>query len=627
MIRGLTMNTTGSISAGARKLGILLFATFAIAVTLTALALSQVRLGGNLDQQNRVTSEFIADVLPPTLYLVEPMLQSTLIASDPEGIAEREQELGKLETGYHERLKFWRDSTLDPALRAQIDQRLVPLGQRFWKQVHDGLIPAGRTGDLVQINMAHDALEDIYAEHRKEIDAVVGAANAHNANLQQSSGAISTWSMWGLLVLALGLTAQMVWTQRLLRRHVLAPLGETAETMTRMADGDLEAGRTDLHRGDEIGAMTRAIEVFRASAARQVADAGAQRTVVDALSGALGELADGRLDSAIHQPFASDYEPLRQAFNTTVARLGELIRDVSTSARGVSNGASEILSASDDLASRNERQAGSVEETAAAMRQVTLSIADTAQKTAEVRETMRSTHSEVTAGGETVQRTVAAMSEIESSSREINQIISVIEGIAFQTNLLALNAGVEAARAGDAGKGFAVVANEVRALAQRSSDAAHEISALIGKSTGRVSEGVTLVAETGALLTRMVERIAGINEQIGEISVAAQQQATNLEQVNGSVSDMDRVTQQNAAMVEETTAAARSLAQEADRMAGLVARFSAAGGEPPRSERQRPAPVARMAAPRPAVAAPAPRFDGALALAPASAGDSDWAEF
>ena len=622
------MNTAGSISAGARKLGILLFATFAIAVTLTALALSQVRLGGNLDQQNRVTSDFVADVLPPALYLVEPMLQSTLIASDPEGIAEREQELGKLETAYHERLKFWRESALDPKLRNEIDQRLVPLGQRFWKQVHEQLIPAGRTGDPAQINVAHDALEDIYTEHRKAIDAVVLAANAHNADLQQSSGTISNWSMWGLLVLALGLSAQMVWTQRLLRRHVLAPLGETAETMTRMADGDLEAGRTDLHRGDEIGAMTRAIEVFRASAARQVADARAQHTVVEALSGALGELADGRLDSAIREPFASDYEPLRQAFNTTVERLGGLIRDVSTSAQGGSNGATEILSASDDLASRNERQAGSVEETAAAMRQVTLSIADTAQKTAEVRETMRSTHRDVTAGGETVQRTVTAMSEIESSSREINQIISVIEGIAFQTNLLALNAGVEAARAGDAGKGFAVVANEVRALAQRSSDAAHEISALIGTSTGRVSEGVALVAETGALLNRMVERIAAINEQIGDISVAAQQQASNLEQVNSSVSDMDRVTQQNAAMVEETTAAARSLAQEADRMAGLVARFSAGGGAVAASAAAPRALSVPRPAPRRQVAeAPAPRFEGSLALAAAPAGDADWAEF
>ena len=621
------MNTTGSISAGARKLGLMLFATFAIAVAVTALALGQIRLGGGMDQENRRTSDFIADVLPPTLYLVEPMLQASLIASDPEEIEDRAKDLAALETVYRQRVKYWHDSELDPALRGEVDQKLVAIGERFWKQVHEQLIPAGRTGDQNQINVAHDGLEDIYAEHRKVVDAVVAAANRHNAQLQETSGKVSTWSMWGLLVIALGLTAQMVWTQRLLRRHVLAPLGDTAETMTRMAAGDLEAGRTDLHRSDEIGAMTRAIEVFRGSAARQVEDARAQQAVVESLSGALGRLAQGRLDSAIHQSFAADYEPLRQAFNTTVGRLGELISDVSTSAQGVSNGASEILSASDDLANRNERQAGSVEETAAAMRQVTVSIAETAQKTAEVRETMGSTHREVTAGGETVQRTVAAMSEIETSSQEINQIISVIEGIAFQTNLLALNAGVEAARAGDAGKGFAVVANEVRALAQRSSDAAHEISALISKSTGRVSEGVALVAETGALLTRMVDRIAAINSQIGEITVAAQQQASNLEQVNSSVADMDRVTQQNAAMVEETTAAARSLAQEADRMAGLVAQFSSGHAAPAAPSARAPRPVAAPRAPR-AAPAPAPRFDGQLALAePVAGGDADWAEF
>ena len=616
-----------SISDAARKLGFLLIATFLLAAGLTAVALSQVRLGGGMDRQNRVTTEFIADVLPPALYLVEPMLQATWIASDPEEIAARKDELAREEAAYRQRLDYWSKADLDPALRDRVTRRLIPLGERFWQHIHGQLIPAGETGDPARINAAHDALEDIYAEHRKEIDAIVAAANAHSAALEQSSTSISDWSMWGLLAIALGLGGQLLWTLRLLRRHVLAPLGATADTMTRMAGGELEAGRTDQHRGDEIGAMTRAIEVFRASAARQVEGARAQREVVEALSGALGQLAAGRVDAVLDQRFAAEYEPLRQAYNTTVHRLGELIRDVSSSARGVSNGASEILSASDDLAARNERQAGSVEETAAAMRHVTSSIAATAEKTAEVRETMGATHREVSAGGETVQRTVAAMSEIESSSHEINQIISVIEGIAFQTNLLALNAGVEAARAGDSGKGFAVVANEVRALAQRSSDAAHEISALIGKSSSRVTEGVALVGETGALLTRMVERIAAINGQIGEIAATAQQQAASLEQVNSSVSDMDRVTQQNAAMVEQTTAAARSLAQEAERMAQLVSHFSAGDARDMYRAAPAAAPVSRVvatASPPPA----APRFAGQLALAaPAQAPDTDWAEF
>jgi methyl-accepting chemotaxis protein len=620
--KGLEM-VKGSINTASRNVSITLMATFAITIAITAWTLNHVRLGGSMDQDNRITSDFITDAVPPAIFLIEPMFQATWVAADPDLTADRRVDLAKQEKAYRERLHSWRKADLPPNIRDQFETKLVPVGDRFWKQVREQLLPAGETGDPARINVAHDALEDIFAEHRKQIDAMLVTARAHQAELHQSSTTFSSWSTWGLFAVALLLGTQLVWTMRLLRRHVLTPLGQTAETMTRMGAGELQAGRTEVHRNDEIGDMTRAIEVFRASALQKVEDAREQEAVVEALSTALGELAAGRLDAEIKTGFPDEYEQLRLAYNTTVAQLGNLIREVSTSARGVSGGASDILAASDDLASRNAAQAGTIEETAAAMRQVTQSVAETAERTAEVRETMDNTHREVTSGGETVQRTVAAMSEIESSSHEINQIISVIEGIAFQTNLLALNAGVEAARAGDAGKGFAVVATEVRALAQRSSDAAREISTRISTSTNRVSEGVLLVAETGELLTRMVDRITAINSQIGQIASAAQQQASNLAQVNVSMGDMDRVTQQNAAMVEQTTAAARSLAQESDQMAQLVSRFSAAGNvtsitAPPRAQARK---VGRE---RPAAA----RFDGQLALAaPADQPDADWSEF
>ena len=218
------------------------------------------------------------------------------------------------------------------------------------------------------------------------------------------------------------------------------------------------------------------------------------------------------------------------------------------------------------------------------------------------------------------------MSEIESSSREINEIIAVIEGIAFQTNLLALNAGVEAARAGEAGKGFAVVANEVRALAQRSSDAAREINALIKTSSVRVGEGVSLVNATGDMLNAVARRIGVINDNAAQISDSAETQARNLEQVSSAVSDMDRVTQQNAAMVEETTAAARSLAEEAERLARMVSQFDAGGSRgmaralPTRVPALPPVqPTARREAAIRAATA------GATALAMAE--PADWSEF
>jgi methyl-accepting chemotaxis protein len=220
------------------------------------------------------------------------------------------------------------------------------------------------------------------------------------------------------------------------------------------------------------------------------------------------------------------------------------------------------------------------------------------------------------------------MSEIEQSSGQISQIIGVIDEIAFQTNLLALNAGVEAARAGDAGRGFAVVAQEVRALAQRSAEAAREIKKLIASSSDQVKRGVRLVGETGGALSGIVIKVTEIDSLIAEIALSSQEQATGLAQVNTTVNQMDQVTQQNAAMVEQATAAAASLKSEAVELHRLVGQFhlddaksSSGWAEPARSGRHAPAPnpVARVQAKL--AASMRPSGGGAAALA------QEWEEF
>ncbi|HQT90322.1 MAG TPA: methyl-accepting chemotaxis protein, partial [Acidiphilium sp.] len=242
----------------------------------------------------------------------------------------------------------------------------------------------------------------------------------------------------------------------------------------------------------------------------------------------LKALAEKRIDYRIIKPFIEQYASLKADFNASVEALEETIRSIAENADGVTSGAGEIAQASDDLSRRTEQQAASLEETAAALDEITASVRKTAEGAKQAHEVVELAKTDASHSSNVVNETVAAMSGIESSSKQIDNIIGVIDEIAFQTNLLALNAGVEAARAGDAGRGFAVVATEVRALAQRSANAAKEIKTLISASGAQVTAGVRLVGETGAALGRTLEQVEQINRLVREIAASAQEQAIGL---------------------------------------------------------------------------------------------------
>ena len=250
---------------------------------------------------------------------------------------------------------------------------------------------------------------------------------------------------------------------------------------------------------------------------------------------------------------------------------------VAEAARNVDAGSAEIRQASDDLAGRTQMQAARLEESAAALSEVTVGLRSTAAGADATRDAITHTEEQTTEGREVVAGAIRAMGDIQRSSQEIGQIIGVIDGIACQTNLLALNAGVEAARAGDAGRGFAVVASEVRALDQRSADAAADIKRLIAASGQQVDNGVALVGRTGEVFDGITGHIADVSGQVARIAALSADQAAALEHVNTTVREMDFGTQQNAAMVEEANAAARSLAAEAKRLNSLVGSFTLSG--------------------------------------------------
>jgi methyl-accepting chemotaxis protein len=362
----------------------------------------------------------------------------------------------------------------------------------------------------------------------------------------------------------------------------------------------------------------------RHSEAQGRAAAAAQRDVVSALSLALEKLAGADLTHRIEMAFPAEYQKLKDDFAAALGAMRDTMRAITVEARSMRGHSSEIAQAVDELSRRTEQQAASLEETSASLDLITTTVKRTGAGVDEARRVVADASSDAEHSSAIVRQAIEAMSAIETSSKQIGHIISVIDDIALQTNLLALNAGVEAARAGDAGRGFAVVATEVRALAQRSAEAAKEIKNLIQASTQQVTHGVDLVGETGRSLDRIVAQVTQVNGIVATIAITAREQALSLQEVNTAIKHMDQVTQQNAAMVEESTAASHHLAEEAGKLERLVAQFRTGADDAPPSR----APAGRA----PSNKAPVPKMrtvatgHGAAARKP-SAEANDWEEF
>jgi methyl-accepting chemotaxis protein len=485
------------------------------------------------------------------------------------------------------------------ALRALTDMQTA---SRQWKsEIGDQIIrltPDPKTRDEALTIAMSPRSSDFQQKFR---DAQGTAFKILETNIQaldetQTAGQASMFRallLGGVISLILGLGLAAVLTG-----NIAAPLAMLTAQVNRLAGGDMSVSFTGLGRADGIGQIAGACETFKtkmierqhleltAAAQRQdaederaafevarAAEAAELQEAMELFTKALSGLAGGDLLTELETEMRGPAEDLRRIFNNAVADLRETMSAIVQSSHAVESGSREITAQADDMSRRTEQQAANLEQTAAALEEITESVKHTAAGAEGARTSIVAATASAEKGGAVVAQAISAMGAIETSSGQIGQIIGVIDEIAFQTNLLALNAGVEAARAGDAGRGFAVVASEVRALAQRSAEAAKEIKILISASAAQVTQGVKLVHETGSALHLIVKEVADIREAVTAIAAGANEQATGLQEINKAVGQMDQITQQNAAMVEESAASSHTLANEADKLNAHVARF------------------------------------------------------
>ncbi len=437
-----------------------------------------------------------------------------------------------------------------------------------------------------------------YAEARKEFDQIWNMltvfagtqkqradAERHQANL---IAVLATGI--GIVVSIVGGIALVLTLQR--------PIAQITTVMRRIAAGALDTNISGEQRYDEIGDMARALGIFKENAIskirieeqsdeeRAAAERERQRNdaekremdrqiefAVNQLAAGLERMSGGDISTTIATPFIGRLEQLREDFNGSMMRLQATMSQIRDNVELIQRNGNQMARSAEDLSKRTEQQAASLEDTAAAVDEITVTVRSSAERAKEADHIVREAKRSADDSAVVVNNAIDAMGRIEDASLQIEQIIGVIDEIAFQTNLLALNAGVEAARAGEAGKGFAVVAQEVRELAQRSAKAAKEIKGLINKSTNEVCSGSQFVQEAGTVLAKISAQIVTISQHVETIAHASHDQSSALQSVYATVNQMDQVTQQNAAMVEETTAASRELATEADALMSLIMQF------------------------------------------------------
>lgn len=526
-------------------------------------ALRALKVGGPIYDKIKLGNDLVADILPPPEYVIEAYLEATLALRDPSALAERRDRLAQLQKEYDDRHEFWAKSDLDAAIKTMLVEKSDAEVKKFWTAVNDGLLPTLAAGKADAAAKAYEGVTAAYKAHRAIIDEIVKKTT--DANMATEAGAIATvtllsvavWSVSALVVLFIGagLLGMAI--------GVVRPIGAMTAAMERLAGGDLDAIIPSASRRDEIGAMAKAVQVFKDNAMRvREMEAGetAQRS---------------RAEQERKAAFARVADEFEATVGGVVGAVSSVSAEIEAAAATLGQSAQSTRTQSEAVAEASQRSSKSVGSAAAASEEMAASVSEIGRQ---VGEANRIAHNAVSQA----QRTNDLVAALSGAAGRIGEVVKMITAVAEQTNLLALNATIEAARAGEAGRGFAVVASEVKALSAQTAKATDEIASQITQMQAATDDSVVAIREISDTIARISEisaAIAAAVEQQGtatqEIARSVQEAASGSEEVAGSIHAVNRGAVETGAAADKVHSASNTLSNETERLTVGIRKFVA----------------------------------------------------